>query len=67
MEGHRNHAVPDEGEDGADGETFDVDFVGAAESGGEDRRFPVGRSGVGGCLFVRLYGVSIVEGGNRGC
>lgn len=34
LEGHRYHAIPDEGEDGADREAIDVDFVWAAEAGG---------------------------------
>lgn len=34
LEGHGNHAVPDEAEDGADGEAFDVDLVGVVEAGG---------------------------------
>ena len=61
LEGHRYHAVPYEGEDGPDGEAFDVDFVVTAETGADYRRFPVRRCGVCGCLFVGLKYVSIVR------
>lgn len=54
LEGHGDHCVPDEGEDGADWETVDVDIVGVGGVGGEDGVFPVWRGGVGGCLFVGL-------------
>lgn len=61
LEGHGDHAVPDEGDDGADGHAFDVNVVGTAEAGGEDGGFPVWRGGVCGCLFVGLLCVSIVS------
>lgn len=53
LEGHADHAVPDEGEEGADGQAFVVDFV-SGHAGGEDGGFPVGRGCVGGGLFVGL-------------
>lgn len=55
LEGHGDHGVPDEAEDGADGEAVDEDFV-ADHAGREDRGFPVGRRGVCGGLFVGLCG-----------
>ena len=54
LERHGNHTVPDKGEDGADGKTFDVDFVWVAEPGRENRIVPVRRSCVCCCLFVCL-------------
>lgn len=54
LEGHGDHAIPDEGDDGTDGHAFDVNVIGPAEAGGEDGGFPVGRGGVCGCLFVGL-------------
>lgn len=53
LEGHGDHSVPDEREDGADRETLDEDFV-AKGAGGEDRGFPIRWCRVGGGLFVRL-------------
>ena len=47
------HGVPNEREHGADGESFDEDFV-AEGARGKDGGFPVGRSCVCGGLFVRL-------------
>ena len=55
LEGHGDHGVPDEAEDGADGEAFDEDFV-AVGARGEDGGFPVRGGGVGGGLFVGLGG-----------
>ena len=55
LEGHADHAVPHEGEDGADGEAIDVDFV-RGHAGGEDGGFPVGGCGVGGGGLVGLGG-----------
>lgn len=59
LKGHGDHAVPDEGENGADGQAIDVDFVRTAHARGEDSRLPVGRCGVCGCLFVGLCLISI--------
>lgn len=53
LEGHGDHGVPDEAEEGADGEAFDVDFI-AEGAGGEDGGFPVRGCCVGGGLFVGL-------------
>lgn len=62
LEGHAYHAVPDEAEEGADGEAVNVDFVGGGEAGGEDGGgFPVGRSGVCGGGFVGLFGTKSVR------
>ena len=53
LEGHADHGVPDKGEEGADGEAFNVDFVCGA--GGDDEGgFPVGGCCVGGGGFVGL-------------
>lgn len=57
LEGHADHGVPDEAEEGADGEALDEDFV-AKGAGGQDGGFPVGRGCVGGGLFVRLRCIS---------
>ena len=62
LEGHADHAVPHEGEDGPDGEAVDVHFVGG-HARGEDGRFPVWGCGVGGCGLVGLaVGVSALYG-----
>ena len=53
LEGHGDHGVPDEAEEGADGQALDKDLV-AKGAGGEDGGFPVGRCCVGGGLFVCL-------------
>lgn len=58
LEGHGDHAVPNEGDDGANGHAFDVNVVGSAEAGSEDGGFPVWGSGVCGCLFVGLLHVN---------
>lgn len=55
LEGHRDHGIPDEGEDGADREAFDEDFI-AKSARSEDGSFPVGRCSVGGGLFICLDG-----------
>lgn len=53
LEGHTDHAVPDEAEEGADWEAIDVDFIGRGEAGGKDGcSFPVGRCGVCGSGLV---------------
>ena len=54
MEGHADHAVPEEGEEGADGETVDEDVVGGRGAVRKDRGFPVWRGGISGGLFVGL-------------
>jgi len=54
LEGHADHPVPEEGEEGADGEAVDEDVVGGGGAVCEDRGFPVWRGGVGGGLFVGL-------------
>src|ERR1700761_7080045 len=55
LEGHGDHAVPDKGEDGADGEAVDVDLIGG-HAGSEDGGFPVWRCRICGGLFVCLEG-----------
>ena len=57
LEGHGDHSVPEETEEGADGKTFDEDFI-AESAGSEDGGFPVGWCGVCGGLFVGLVVVS---------
>lgn len=54
LEGHAYHAVPNKGEEAADGEAVDEDVVRVVAAGGEDGGFPVGRCCVGGGLFVGL-------------
>lgn len=66
LEGHAYHSVPDEAEDGADGEAVDIDVVGPAEAGGEDCGFPVRRGGVGCGLFVGLREVVSGDWGRGG-
>ena len=58
LEGHGDHAVPDKGEDGADGEAVDVDLIGG-HAGSEDGGFPVWRCRICGGLFVCLEGGSV--------
>lgn len=53
LEGHADHAVPNKGKEGADGQAFVVDFVGR-HARGEDGGFPIGRGCVGGGLFIGL-------------
>jgi hypothetical protein len=57
LEGHGYHGVPQEAEEGADGEAFDEDFI-AERAGSENGGFPVRRCCVSGSLFVRLVHVS---------
>ncbi len=54
-EGHADHGVPDKGEEGADGEAFDVDFVRGAR-GDYKSGFPVWGRCVGCRGFVGLGG-----------
>lgn len=61
LEGHGDHSVPDEGEDGADGQAVDVDFVRAAEAGREDGGFPVGWCRICCGLFIGLDHTSQYE------
>ena len=53
LEGHADHAVPHEAENGADGEAVNVDFV-RGHSWGEDGGFPVWGGSICGGLFVSL-------------
>lgn len=57
LEGHGDHGVPEEAEEGADGEAFDKDFI-AKSAGSEDGGFPVGWCRVCGSLFICLVHVS---------
>lgn len=54
LEGHGDHAVPDEGEERADGEAVDVHLIWAAQAGREDGGLPVRGSGICCCLLVGL-------------
>ena len=59
LEGHADHAVPDEAEERADWEAIDVDFVRGIEvAWGEDGGFPIGRCGICGGCFIGLCQVS---------
>jgi hypothetical protein len=58
LEGHGDHGIPHETEDGSDGKAVNVDFV-AKDARGEDSGFPVRWGCVCGGLFVRLKDVSI--------
>ena len=53
LEGCADHAIPDKGEEAADGQAVDVDVVGGG-AGREDSGFPVGRRCVGRGLLVSL-------------
>ena len=52
LEGHADHAVPDETEEGTDGKAVNIDFIGGMETRSEDSCFPVRRSGVCSCGFI---------------
>lgn len=53
LERHADHCVPHKGEDGADGQAVDVDFV-AYHARSQDGSFPVRRGCIGGGGFVGL-------------
>lgn len=55
---HADHAVPDEGEEGAHRQAFIVDLIGG-HTGSKDGGFPIGRSSVCGGLFVTLLMKSV--------
>lgn len=59
LEGRRDHAVPDEAENGADREAIDVDLIWAAETGGKYGGFPIRWYGIGCGLFIGL--IKLVE------
>ena len=54
LEGHADHTIPDEAEEGAHWKAVNVHFIGRMKAGSEDGCFPVGRSGVCSCGFIRL-------------
>ena len=53
LEGHGNHGVPQEAEEGTDGKALDEDFI-AKSAGSENGGFPVWWCGVCGGLFICL-------------
>ena len=54
LERHGYRRVPDKGEEGADWQAVDVDFVRVVGARGENCGFPVGGSGIGSGGFVGL-------------
>ena len=65
LEGHGDHAVPDEGEDGADRKPFIEDLVWPAEPRCENGGFPIRWCGVCSGLFVCLGNVSVQSSRSR--
>ncbi len=61
LEGHGDHGVPYEAEEGSDRHAVDVDLVGAAETWREDRRLPVRRCSIRGGLLVCLFKETLVS------
>ena len=53
LERHADHCVPYKGEDGADWQAVDVDFI-AYHARSQDGCFPVRRGSIGSGRFVRL-------------
>lgn len=62
LEGHGNHAVPDEAEYGADWHAIDIDLVRATKARGENGRLPVWGCGICCRLLICLKEISTASG-----